>query len=316
MDRSILQRVVLSLVSVAAASLLVYSATEALPGDAASAALGRQATPEALASLRSEIGLDEPFLTRYASWVSDVVTGDLGTSYSSQRSVWTVIQPALVNSMLLAGVAIVITIPTALFLGLLCGLWRGGWFDGVVGGITLIAVSLPEFLLGLFLAATFGIAWDLLPPTSLFPQGASAGERAQQLVLPAVAVAGVTIGYVLRMTRAATIEVLDSDYVQAARLRGVRGRALVFRHVARNSLIPSVNVIGNQVAWMLGGMIAVELVFSFPGIGMLLVNSVIARDAPLIAGVALIVTTMYILVNLLADLAAIWLNPRLRTARV
>ena len=316
MTKVLLQRLALSLAAVLLASFLIYGATEALPGDYATATLGQQATRENVAQLRHDAGLDRPFLVRYGDWLGDAAQGDLGRSYSTRQPVWDQIAPNLSNSLALAVVAMLFTIPISILLGIVSGLRQGGWFDGIVGTVTLIAVSMPEFVLGLILAAVFGVVWHLLPAASLYAEGASTWEHLRELILPASAAAGVTIGYITRMTRVATIDVLDSEYVHAARLRGVTERALVLRHVTRNALIPAVNVIGNNVAWMLGGMIAVELVFSFPGIGSLLVNAVTIRDANLIAGLALIITAVYIGVNLISDIVALLLNPRLRAPRI
>jgi peptide/nickel transport system permease protein len=311
----IVARVALSIIALFIATFLVYAATAALPGDYATAALGREATPDAVKALRTSAGLDQPLIVRYGRWLNTAVHGDLGTSFSSRRPVWEIIKPNLGHSIILMLAALLLTIPLAVTLGLVSGLRRGGWFDGVVGAITLALVSMPEFVLGLFLAFLFGIALHLLSPVSLLPEGATPSDVLAQLILPATAVAGVTIGYILRMTRVATIDVLDTEYIRAARLRGVTDLRLLFSHVARNAMIPVVNVIGNQVAWMLGGIIATELVFAYPGIGMLLVSAIIARDAPLVAGICLLITVTFILNNLLADLLSLWLNPRLRTRR-
>jgi peptide/nickel transport system permease protein len=309
------RRLALSIIAMFVASFLVYAATTALPGDYATAALGREATPQAIEALRKSAGLDQPLILRYGRWLNQAVHGDLGTSFSSKRQVWVIIEPNLGHSVLLAIAALLLTIPLAVSLGLVSGLRKGGWFDGVVGAITLALVSMPEFVLGLFLAFVFGIALHVLSPVSLLPEGATPADVLSELILPATAVAGVTIGYILRMTRVATIDVLDTEYIRAARLRGVGSWRLLFWHVARNAMIPVVNVIGNQVAWMLGGIIATELVFAYPGIGMLLVSAIIGRDAPLVAGICLLITVTFIITNLLADLFALLLNPRLRSMR-
>jgi peptide/nickel transport system permease protein len=310
----VLGRIALSVAALVLGSLLIFGATEALPGDPAEAVLGRAATPEALAALRSELGLDRPFLERYGDWIGGVVTGDLGESVAANQPVWDFIGPRFWNSLLLAACAVLVTVPLAVLLGVLTGFKRGGWFDGTVSTTSLVLLSIPEFVFGILLAAVFGIFLGILPPTSLFSPEESFFEHLRQVILPAIAVGGVVFGYILRMTRVATIEVLESDFIVAAKLRGVDSRSLLWRHVLRNALVPVVNVIGSNVAWMFGGLVIVETVFAFPGIGSLLVQATASQDAPLLAALALIITTSYILIILLADIAVILLNPRMRGA--
>jgi peptide/nickel transport system permease protein len=308
-------RVAFSLAALFVASFLIFGATEALPGDAAQSILGKAATPDALAALRTRLGLDEPFLQRYGDWVGSAVRGDLGDSASSGLPVWELIGSRFTNSLLLAAFAVAITVPLSVLLGLVTGWRHGGWLDGTISLGSLILVSIPEFVLGILLAAVFGIFWPILPPTSLFSAEESLFDHLKQVILPAAAAGAICAGYIIRMTRAAALDVLDSDFVEAAKLRGLGARRILFRQVLRTSLIPTVNVIGTNVAWMFGGLVIVETVFAFPGIGSLLVQAASSQDAPLLAAVALIITTAYILINLLADLSVIALNPRLRAAR-
>jgi peptide/nickel transport system permease protein len=313
-SRRILQRLLLSVLALLIGTVLIFAAAEALPGDAATAVLGQSATAETLAAMRAELGVDEPFPARYADWLGQLVRGDLGDSVTAKRPTWELIEPRLVNSLLLAGFAILLTVPLAVVLGLVTGLKRGTWLDGSVSITALVVLSLPEFVFGIFLAAFFGVFLGVLPATSLFSADESLFEHLRQVILPALAAGGVTAGYILRMTRISTIAVLDSDYVRAARLRGVRTMPLLFDHVLRNALVPVVNVIGSNVAWMFGGLVIIETVFAFPGIGSLLVQATASQDAPLIAALAIIITTAYIVINLLADLAVMALDPRLRSA--
>jgi peptide/nickel transport system permease protein len=306
--------VAFSLAALFAASFLIFAATEALPGDAAQSILGKSATPEALAALRTRLGLDEPFMARYGDWVGGAVRGDLGESAASGLPVWELVGPRFTNSLLLAAFAIMITVPLSVLFGLLTAWRQGGWLDGGVSVTSLVFVSIPEFVLGILLAAVFGIFWPILPPTSLFSPEESFFDHLQQVILPAVAAGAICAGYIIRMTRAAALDVLDSDFVEAARLRGLGTRRILARQVLRTSLIPTVNVIGTNVAWMFGGLVIVETVFAFPGIGSLLVQAASSQDAALLAAVALIITTSYILINLIADLSVIALNPRLRAA--
>jgi peptide/nickel transport system permease protein len=308
------QRVSLSVVALVVGSVLIFAATAALPGDVAETVLGKAATKEAVAAFRRERNLDQPLPERYVRWIEGVGHGDLGTSLAQEQPVWKIIEPRLKNSLLLASFAILFTVPLSVLLGLLAGARSGGPFDGVISAIALIVVSLPEFVLGIVLAIVFGIYWQLLPPTSLFITGDSLLQHVREVILPALAAGGAAAGYILRMTRVATIEVLESDYIQAAKLRGVGSVRLIGWHILRNALIPTINVIGVNVAWMFGGLVVIETVFAFPGIGSLLVDATVTRDAPLVAGIALLITTGYILVNLLADVAVLVLNPRLRSA--
>ena len=292
------------------ASVIIFAATEALPGDYATASLGQQATPELVANLRAQLGLNESIVSRYADWASGIARGDFGKSYTGY-DVWTLMGPRLLNSLALAFAVILFSVPLAITIGILTGLRSGGVVDGTTGAVTLMAISLPEFVVGLILAALFGIIFPVLPATSLIPADSSGFAHPDVLVLPAIAAASVTIGYIARMTRAATLDVLDSEYIRAAQLRGISGWPLITRHVLRNALIPAITIVGNQIAWMLTGLVAVELVFVYPGIGSLLVGAISTRDAPLIGAISLVITAVYIAVNLLTDLAAALLNPRL-----
>lgn len=310
--REMARRLVVSFVALLASALLVFAATEALPGDTAQAILGDKATPPTLARLRAELGLDRPFSTRYSRWILGVSHADLGESVSSGKPVWSLLGPRLRNSLLLASLAVLLAVPASVLLGLVSALRRGSWLDGSISFASLAILSLPEFVLGILLAVIVGVWWGVLPPISLFSEQESPIRHFQQLILPALAATGVVAGYIIRMTRAAAIDVLASDYVQAARLRGVAPARLLRKHVLPNALIPIVNVIGATTAWMFGGLVIVESVFAFPGIGSLLVSAVGSQDQPLIAGVALVITAAYLLVNLLADVCVVLLNPRLR----
>jgi peptide/nickel transport system permease protein len=306
----VLRRVTFAVGAVVVASMLIFAATEALPGDYATAVLGQERTPALLAHVRHEVGLDHPAIVRYGDWLWGIARGNLGRSYT-QLSSWTLIRPRLTNSIALAIAVMILSVPLSVGLGLFMGIRAGGVADGALSAITLVAISLPEFVIGLILAALFGIFFPILPPTSLLPAGSSGFQHPEALALPAIAAAGVTIGYIARHVRASTLDVLDSDYVRAARLRGITGVPLIRSHVLRNALIPAVTAIGNNVAWMLTGLVAVELVFAYPGIGSLLINAITTRDAPLIAAISLLITIAYVGINLLTDLVAILLNPRL-----
>jgi len=315
MTLAVLHRLTLSVLALLGAGLVIFLATEALPGDAATAVLGREATGEKLEAMRREMGLDRPLSLRFAEWMGDVVQGDLGTSLSTRQPAWDLIEPALLNSMALGALAVLFTVPLAVVLGIATGVRRGTALDNVVSGLSLATLSLPEFVIGILLAVLFGILWPLFPATSLLLPGDSLGEQLHQLILPALAAGGVSGGYILRMARISTIEVLESEYVNAARLRGVAGARLIRRHVLRNALIPVINVIGVNVAWMFGSLVVIEAVFGFPGIGNLLILGIRSADSVLVADVAIIITLVYVIVNLLADLCVLLLNPRIRAGQ-
>jgi peptide/nickel transport system permease protein len=312
MVAAILRRLTLSALALLGAGLVIFVATEALPGDAATAVLGREAIGETLQAMRHEMGLDQPLGVRFLGWMAHIIRGDLGVTLTTRQPAWEIIEPALMNSMALGSLAVVFTVPIAVLLGTATGVRRGTVFDNVVSGLSLATLSLPEFVIGVLLAVLFGILWPLFPATSLLLPGDSPMEQLRQLILPALAAGGVSGGYILRMTRISTIEVLESSYVAAARLRGVEGIPLIRRHILRNSLIPVINVIGANVAWMFGSLIVIEAVFGFPGIGTLLIAGIRSADSVLVADVAMIITFVYVVVNLIADCCVLMLNPRIR----
>jgi peptide/nickel transport system permease protein len=312
MVAAVLRRLTLSALALLGAGLIIFLATNALPNDAATAVLGREAVGETLAAMRHEMGLDQPLGVRFLAWITHVIRGDLGITLTTRQPAWQVIEPALTNSAALGALAVLFTVPMAVVLGVATGLRRGTAFDHVVSGLSLATLSLPEFVIGILLAVLFGILWPLFPATSLLLAGDSSAEQLQQLVLPALAAGGVSAGYILRMTRASTIEVLESSYVASARLRGIDGIRLIRNFVVRNSMIPVINVIGANVAWMFGSLVVIETVFGFPGIGTLLITGIRSADSVLVADVAMIITFVYIVVNLIADFCVLTLDPRMR----
>lgn len=314
MTGAILHRLTLSMLALLGAGLLIFLATEALPGDAATAVLGKEATGEKLEAMRREMGLDQPLAVRFVDWGADIVSGNLGVSITTRQPAWELIRPALLNSLALGALAVLFTVPIAVVLGVAAGVRRGTLFDNMISGLSLATLSLPEFVIGILLAVLFGILWPLFPATSLLLPGDSFADQLHQLVLPALAAGGVSGGYILRMARISTIEVLDSDYVNAAQLRGVDGVRLIRRHVLRNALIPVVNVIGVNVAWMFGSLVVIEAVFGFPGIGNLLILGIRSADSVIVADVAIIITFVYVIVNVLADFFVLLLNPRIRVS--
>ena len=304
----------IALVLALVVATLVFGATQVLPGDAASVLLGRQATPQALANVRARYGLDRSVPAQYFSWLGNMLTGNLGTSFAAQTPVSSLIAARLVNSLALAGVAVLAMFPTAIGLGILAGTRRGKWIDHVISNATLAFIALPEFLVGTVLALVFAIWLGLLPPVSLLPPGENPLAHLDLLALPVLTLCVVGSAYVVRMVRAGVIEVMRSEYVDWARLNGIRERRVVMRHVLRNALAPTVQVLALTLQWLVGGVIVVEAVFAYPGIGQLLVQAVVTRDLPLVQALATLTAFVYISINVLADLIVVLLIPKLRTS--
>jgi peptide/nickel transport system permease protein len=294
-------------------SVLVFASTQVLPGDAADVILGRSATQEQKQQLRSELGLERPVLAQYGDWVSGVLQGDLGRSFASDQPVAEFIADRLAYSLLLAALALIVLFPTAVVLGVISGVRRGHPIDHVLSGVSLGLIALPEFVTGTVLAVVFGVSLKLLPPTSIVASGMSPLEDVRVLVLPVVTLTLAGAPYVIRMLRAGVAEAMASDYVQAARLNGIPERRIIVRHALRNSLAPTVQVVALTIQWLIGGIVVVETVFSYPGIGQGLVQAVAARDIAVVQSLSLLIAAAYITINLLADLVVILLVPKLRT---
>lgn len=303
-------------------SVLVFAGTELLSGDAATAILGQTATPQSLAVVRKELGLDRPPHERYLSWVGGVLRGDFGHSLTvgsggaaggrGGTAVSTIIGDRLVNTLILTGVAALLTLPLAIGLGIWSATKPGSWTDSVISSTTLGLIALPEFVTGSALVLLFAIAWPLLPAVSFIGADDSIGSRVAALVLPVATLGAASIAHTSRMIRGSMIEALESDYVQMARLKGIPERRVVFRHALRNALVPSIQVIALTIAWLVGGVVVVEVVFDYPGIGQALASAVSTRDIPVVQAVSLAIAVVYVLVNLAADLATIMLTPKLR----
>ncbi len=295
-------------------SILVFAATQVLPGTTADAILGRTATAEQKAIYTRQLGLDRPLYSQYWSWFSGVLQGDLGHSVANQQTVTSFISSRLSNSLILAGVTLLVLIPGSVLLGAWAGVRRGKAADHVISGLSLGLIALPEFVTGTILAAIVAVSLKLVPPTSIIPIGDSPLSQPSLLVLPVVTLCLAGCAYIVRMLRAGVIESMSSDYVQAARLNGINERRVIFRHALRNSLAPTVQVVALTVQWLIGGIVVVETVFSYPGLGAGLVGAVIGRDIPVVQSVTLLLALVYILINLIADLVVVLLVPKLRTS--
>jgi peptide/nickel transport system permease protein len=306
--------------------MIVFAGTEVIRGDAASAILGQEASDATLrAQVRHALHLDRPVVVRYGDWLNGVLHGNLGDSLTSGSnvntagasrgvSVMSILRPRLVNSLVLMAAAALVTIPVALLLGILSALRPGGRTDTFISTTTLGFAALPEFVIGMVVIIVFAIFWRLLPPVSLVAPGESLRARATGLVLPVLTLSVVSIGYIARMVRGSMIEVLESDYIAFARLKGMPERLVITRHALRNALLPTVQAIAFTIAYLIGGIVVVEAVFGYPGIGQGLAAAVSARDIPTVQALALVIAAVYIAVNLAADVASVLLNPRLRHA--
>jgi peptide/nickel transport system permease protein len=315
MIRLVTIRLLLGFVTFFAVSIVVFFGMNALVGDAATAALGRDATPEAVAILRQQFGLNRPVAQRYVEWISELFRGNLGRSLPSGDPVWSVIQDKLRNTVLLASATIACLIPFSIGLGVLSALSRDSLLDHVIGSATLAVMATPEFVVGSLLAVIFSAWIRLLPPVSLVYSSRPVFVQLSFFVLPVVTLLGASLSQTIRMIRASMIEVLDSDYIQTARLKGVPERRVLLWHALPNALAPTITIIAFNVAYLAGGIVVVESVFQFPGLGMTLAQAVSSRDIPTVQAIGLLITGAYIIVNLLADVAIILLNPRMRIAR-
>ncbi|KRB61180.1 ABC transporter permease [Rhizobium sp. Root708] len=315
MARLILRRIALGILTLLLVSALIFAGTQLLPGDVASAILGQNATPESLAVLRGQLGLDQPILQRYVTWLAGFLTGDLGNSLANQQPVAELLWPRFWNTMALAAFAAVISVPVAIVLGLLSAVNRGGIFDRIVNILALAFVSLPEYFLGLLLILFLSIRFNLLPSLADTYDGMTFMEWVQATALPALTLVLVTVAQMMRMTRTAVLSVMDQAYVETAYLKGLRTRRVVTRHALPNAAAPIVNVVAFNIAYLITGVVLVEAVFNYNGLGRFMVDAVSKRDLPLVQAAALVFGAAYVILNIVADVAAIALNPRLRHPR-
>jgi peptide/nickel transport system permease protein len=293
-------------------SVLIFGIVQILPGDVAVMILGTSATPADLAALRQKLGLDRPAPLRYADWVSGAVRGEWGTSLQYRVPVRPLVLERLRRSAALAGLALAVAVPLAIGLGVLAALRRNGLFDQAVGLVTLVAVSLPEFIVGTVLILVLAFRVTVFPPSSLIDPRAGPWSVAPKLVLPVLTLVLALLAHMTRMTRASMLDVLEQPYIRAARLKGLRPRRVILRHALRNALLPTVGIVAINVGFLIGGIVVVETVFAYPGLGRLMVDAVNHRDVPVIQMAALVIALAYALANLAADLVYAWLDPRIR----
>jgi peptide/nickel transport system permease protein len=309
-----LRRTALSLVVLFVVSLVVFAATQALPGDAARAILGPSATPDSLRSLREQLHLDRPLVFQYLMWAGGLIHGDLGMSLAAREPVTTLIGDRIVNSAFLMMCAGLIAVPLSLLIGSYAALRRDRGFDIATSLVELVFAALPEFVIAISLVALFATTvLHVLPAISLMPPGSRPWNNPVVLILPTLTLVLAVTPYVARNVRASMIEVLESDYVEMARLKGLPDRTVIIRHALPNALGPTFQVMALSLAYLAGGIVVVEYVFNYPGIGGALRDAVSNRDLPVVQATALLMAGLYIVLNLLADIATILVTPRLRT---
>ena len=312
----IVRRALLSLLVLLGVSVLIFLATQALPGDPAVQILGHTGTPEQLTELRKQLGLDQPLLNQYATWLGNVLTGSLGQSLTSPQSVSSLLIDRGLASLALVGASALIAIPLAVLLGSLGAMRRDRPSDHATQGIFLVLTALPEFVIGLGLLILLGTTvFTVLPPVALIPSGGAAFTHPRELALPVITLVLAVVPYLTRLQRAAMIDVLESDFVQMARLKGLPERTVVRRHALRNSLVPVVQGSALTLIYLTGGIVAIEYLFAYPGLGSALTTAVAGRDLPVVQAIVLLLASVYVIVNLVADLLTVLLVPRLRTRR-
>jgi peptide/nickel transport system permease protein len=317
--KTVLQRLGLGFLTLLAVSVIIFSSLEFLPGGFAEATLGQNATPETVAAFNKSLGLDRPAVTRYFEWVGGAVKGDFGKSFAGAggwreqnvRYVSKIIGPRLYNTFFLAAMTAIFAVPIALALGLLAALYRNSWFDRTVNAVTLTTIASPEFFVAYILMFFFAVKFRIFYPLSTVNQTTPFWEHVSRAALPTLTLTLVIIAHMMRMTRASIISLLASPYIEMAKLKGLKPRQVILQHALPNAWAPIATVIAFNLAYLVVGVVVVEVVFVYPGIGQLMVDSVSSRDMPVAQACALIFAATYILLNLLADIVAIVTNPRL-----
>ena len=311
----IAQRLALGVLTLFVVSLIISLGVELLPGDLAEAILGQAATPETVAAFRKELGLDLPLYQRYFDWLFGMMQGDMGVSLANKREISELIGVRLKNTLFLASLAAMISVPLAIFLGILAALYRNSFYDRAVNVLTLSSISFPEFFVAYILILFLSVKAGWFPSISTVSADLSFLEQAYRCALPALVLTLVVIAHMMRMTRAAIINLLASPYIEMAGLKGMSRGRIIVKHALPNALAPIINVIVINLAYLVVGVVVVEVVFVYPGLGQLLVDSVSKRDIPVVQASALLFAGTYILLNLTADVLSIATNPRLMHPR-
>jgi peptide/nickel transport system permease protein len=308
----VVQRVALGLLLLLAVSAVIFLGVEALPGDTAQAILGQSATPEALANLREKMGLNQPPLTRYFQWLGGILTGDLGHALTNGADIAEAIGQRLGNTLFLAGCAAVIAVPLAILLGLIAARYAGKWPDKLISGITLTTISLPEFVAAYFVIYLLTQLVPIFQPVAMVFPGMGFWEKLHAVALPVIVLVLVVLAHMMRMTRAAILNVMQSAYIETAELKGLSPMTIIWKHAFPNAIAPVVSVVMLNLAYLVVGVVVVEVVFGYNALGQYLVDHVTKRDLPVVQAVGLIFAAVYIFLNMLADIIGILANPRLR----
>lgn len=308
----VVQRVALGLLLLLAVSAVIFLGVEALPGDTAQAILGQSATPQALENLREKLGLNDPPLTRYLAWLGGVLTGDLGTSLTNGVDIAQAIGQRLGNTLFLAGCAAVIAVPLAILLGLIAARYAGRWPDKLISAVTLTTISLPEFVAAYFVIFLLTQLFPVFQPVAMVFPGMSFWAKLNAVALPVIVLVLVVLAHMMRMTRAAILNVMQSAYIETAELKGLSPMTIIWRHAFPNAIAPVVSVVMLNLAYLVVGVVVVEVVFGYNALGQYLVDHVTKRDLPVVQAVGLIFAAVYIVLNMLADIIGILANPRLR----
>lgn len=310
---NLLQRFFLSLSVLAFVSVIVFVLVELLPGDAATAFLGQEATPEGLAQVRLRLGLDQPAPERFLSWAGGMLQGDMGVSLTRQTPIQSFLWMRLRNSLLLGLSAALVGFPLAIGLGIWAGLTRDRLPDLLISTVSLLGMSMPDFVTATLLIYLFSIRLRLFPAVTLVNADAPIVEMLPNIVLPILTLVIILTAYILRVMRTSIIEVMRNDYVRVARMKGLAMTTIVLRHVLPNALIPTLTISALTVAWLIGNLFVIEAVFNYPGIGTLMLTAIYDRDLPLVQSIAMVMATVYVVANLGADVLTLALNPRLRS---
>ena len=301
------------LVTLVAMSFLIFVLAEIMPGDVAQMILGQTATPESVRALRESMRLDDPLLVRYGRWALNVVQGDLGESlYMRGVPIHTIFWRKVGHSLVLAFTALLFYVPLSILFGVIAGVKAGKTIDSVISFFGLATMALPEFVSGIILVTIFSVKLGFLPITSIIPIGETIWGNLDILVLPALSITLVMFGYVSRMQRSSMITVMNSDYVRASVLKGMSWRYTIFRHALKNALLPTITIIGMNMGWLFGGLIVVETLFGFPGLGSLTLSAIKTRDLPLIEACVLFITFIFVVSTFITDMMYAFLNPRIR----
>ncbi len=313
MIRYLVRRVLLLLITLLVTSMIVFALTQFLPGDIARLILGRDASPEAIETFRQEFGLNESLPMQYVNWLGGFLTGNWGKSFAEGNpSVRPLVLDRLGNSLILAGFTLLISVPIAILLGVMAALRENTWLDSLISLLSLSVVGLPEFVTGIVLINIFALGLGWFEATSLIQDDYNIGDWLRILTLPAITASFVLIGYITRLTRAGMIDELKKPYVQTAILKGLPFCQVIFKHVLRNALLPTITVIAISIGWLMGGIVVIENVFNFPGMGSLLVKAVEQKNLPILQAVVVLIVFIFAAANLIADLIYAALNPRIR----